>query len=565
MEDPGFLREVAVVLIAALVGGALAHLLRLPLLVGYLLTGIAVGPHTPGLIADEHTVNMIANLGVVLLMFAVGVQFSLGELAEARVASLLGGGLQIVTTLLLGVGVGMTLGWSAYGGLFLGCALALSSTAVMMRILEERGELSTQHGTLMLGIGVVQDLSLVLMVAVLPAVATLSLSVSALAGVGLALGRAALFLGVLFLLAVSVVPALMDRVVRTGSRELLLLAVVGLSLSAAAVAEVAGLSLALGAFLAGLMLSESPYSHDVLQLIRPLRDVFASLFFVAVGMLLDPGFVVRHWVAVAAVVSAVLVGKPLLTLLALLPSRLPKRTLVMTSLGLAQTGEFSFVLATYGTSRGLIPQEIGSVILASALLTLLAAPFLFQLGAALHPEVPREPGESPAEAPGADLHQSRPAALVLGCGRIGHLVSDALRAQGVSQLVVDLDPHAAAQRRERGVPVLLGDASQPQVLAQAVAPETRLAVVALPDAAAAGMAIRRLRELKPDLAIIARVHRGVDADALRRLGADAVIHAEFEAGAEMVRQGLLHLGIGENEVGSYVDALRERRYALPAA
>lgn len=374
----GFLREVGVALAAALVGGLSARALGLPVLVGYLLAGLAVGPHTPGLVADAATVASVADLGVALLMFAVGTQFSLAELRHVGRVAVVGGGFQIAVTTLLGTLLGIALGWGATAGLFLGCALTLSSTAVMLKVLEERGELGTSHGRAMLGILVMQDLAVVPMVVLLPALAAVGgADGAAWTGIGMALGKALLFLGGTVLMATRVAPALMDRVARTGSRELFLLTAMCLCLGAGYAADRMGLGLPLGAFLAGMVLSESGFAQEVLAQIRPLRDVFAALFFVSVGMLLDPGFVLERWPVVAAVVATILVGKPVATLAGLRLAGVGGRTATLASLGLAQIGEFSFVLATLGTAKGLVPPEVAGVILAAALLTILATPLVY--------------------------------------------------------------------------------------------------------------------------------------------------------------------------------------------
>ncbi len=353
-HSPGveFLGDVGIALVAALIGGLVARALRLPVLTGYLLAGVLIGPHTPGFIADGRVVLGVANLGVALLMFAVGVQFSLDELKHVRRTALIAGGTQIVGTILLGILIGLAFGWGLYGGTFLGCALALSSTAVMLKVLEERGELGSAHGGVMLGILVVQDLSLILMVVLLPAFAAFSSDgAAALAGVGTALLKALLFLLVTLLLATRGVPALLDRAARTGSRELFLLMVVSMCLIASFAAERLGLGIALGAFLAGIVVSESSYSHEVFSQVRPLRDVFASLFFVSVGMLLDPAFLAANWPLVATVVIAIVVGKALLVMLPLYRLGWHGRTVVVSGLGLAQIGEFSSCSRPWGRRR----------------------------------------------------------------------------------------------------------------------------------------------------------------------------------------------------------------------
>jgi CPA2 family monovalent cation:H+ antiporter-2 len=575
--SPGveFLGEVGVVLVAALLGGIVARALRLPVLIGYLVAGALIGPHTPGFIADETTVRTVADLGVALLMFAVGVQFSLDELNHVRRIALVGGGAQIVGTILLGLGLGVLFGWGVYGGLFLGCALALSSTAVMLKVLEERGELGSAHGGVMLGILVVQDLSLILMVVLLPALAAFGGGAGnaggALAGVGSALLKALLFLLVTVLLSTRGVPALLDRVARTQSRELFVLTIVCLCLVAGYVADRMGLGHALGAFLAGIVVSESSYAHEVFSQVRPLRDVFASLFFVSVGMLLDPAFLFANAAVIAAVVLAILVGKTLITMVPLYLLRCQGRTVVLAGLGLAQIGEFSFVLATAGSAQGLIPAEIANVILSSALVTLLLAPFLFGAAGGLYARlngVPalsrwlnRPAADATAVGPAVDAAAGGPPrVLILGAGRVGRYVSDALRAKRVPHVVVDYDAGAVARLHANGVPVVYGDATSPNVLARAMPDTAEMAIIALPEAAATQIAVRELKALAPDLPVVVRVHRGVDIPRARAAGAAAVIHAEFEAGTEMIRQGLDRLGFPDPEVDAYIESVRQHRY-----
>jgi CPA2 family monovalent cation:H+ antiporter-2 len=566
-----FLGEVGLVLVAALVGGLVARALRLPVLIGYLIAGVVVGPHTPGFTADEQAVRTVADLGVALLMFAVGVHFSLEELNHVRKTALAGGGTQIVGTIIIGLLLGLAFGWGVYGGLFLGCALALSSTAVMLKILEEKGELGTSHGTVMLGILVVQDLSLVLMIVLLPALAAFQQQgVAALTTVGIALLKAIAFLAVTVLLATKGAPALMDRVARTGSRELFLLTVVCLCLLAGYTAESMGLGLALGAFLAGIVVSESGFAHEVFGQIRPLRDVFASIFFVSVGMLLDPSFLLAHWAQVAAVVVAILVGKSLVTMIPLHMLGWQGKTVVLTGLGLAQIGEFSFVLATVGSERGLVNQDVAGVILSSALVTILLAPFVFSSAGPLYQAAVRIPtfarflnqqtDERATASPGNCEEGIPPRVIILGAGRVGRYVSDALRAKSVPHVIVDFDLNASARLRDNGVNVVFGDVTSESVLEKTSPSCAELAVIALPEAATTEMAVRLLKHMAPGLPVVARVHRGNDIPRLRAAGADAVIHAEFEAGTEMIRQGLDRLGFSDNDVDTYIEQVRQHRY-----
>jgi len=567
MGDTSLLTNLAIVVAVALMGGLLARWVGLPPLLGYLLAGVAIGPHTPGFIADEHAVHGVAHLGVALLMFAVGTHFSLGELRAMRRIALVGGGLQILGTILLGFLVGLALGWGAYGSLFLGCALSLSSTAVMMRVLEERGELGTGHGGAMLAVLVVQDLSLVLMVLLLPSLSEVAAhGAGALAEVGGSLVKAVVSVGLTLVLALRGVPYLLDRVVRTGSQELFLLTVVCICLVAAYLSHLAGLSLEIGAFLAGLVISESDYAHEVFSQVRPLRDLFASIFFVSVGMLLDPAFVLRNGLPILCVVLTIVVGKALIAALAVYTAGCHGRTAVLVGLGLAQVGEFSFVLTGLGQERKLIEADISGVVLASALATILLTPFIYGSGAPLYTRLNAQPvlsrllnrraGEehaAPKESPAADV-------LILGSGRVGRYVSDALRAMEVSHVIVEYDPAAVARMRAVGVPVIYGDATSDVVLAQACPEQARLAVVALPEAGMTVMAVRTLKRLAPQLQVVGRVHRGNDIPPVRAAGADAVIHAEFEAGTEMIRQTLDRIGFPDPTVDRYLEDVRQHRY-----
>jgi CPA2 family monovalent cation:H+ antiporter-2 len=568
MHDHAFLLSVGVALAAALVGGFLARLIRLPPLIGYLLAGIVIGPYTPGIIADKAAVEPVANLGVVLLMFAVGLQFSMKELLHVRRTALIAGGVQILGTIGLGLIIGIALKWSVYGSLFLGCAIALSSTAVLMRILEDRGEVGAPHGAIMLGIAVVQDLSLILMVALLPSLGPgqsgdKSLFVTA----GMAALKAATLLIVAIMLAQKVVPFVLRIAARAGSRELFVLAVIVLCLGAAIGAELTGLGMPLGAFLAGMVVSESDYAHEVLSQVRPLRDIFSSLFFVSVGMLLDLRFFMNHWPAVMLVVFAIVIGKMLLTAIPVWMLGWHGSTAIRSGTGLAQIGEFSFVLATMGSSQGLIPVEISSVILTSALVTLLLAPLTYQIGPPLNEWLEGSPKLSnlmkhgdKLEPVSADHSSEKARVIVLGYGRVGRYVSDALLTKGISHVIVDLDSNAIERCKLAGAPVVYGDASSHTVLERVGIKTADLVVITLPDVAATIMATRAIREVDANVPIIARLHRGVTIPEVRKAGATAVVHAEFEAGTEMIRQGLGTLGLDGSEIETYIADVRQHRY-----
>lgn len=561
-----FLLNVGVALVAGLVGGLAARLLRLPVLLGYLAAGVVVGPHTPGVFAHPDSVQAVANLGVALLMFAVGVQFSLHELVAIRGVAVPAGVAQIALTAALGLGIGHLLGWPLHGSVVLGFIIALSSTAVMMRLLEERGELGSAHGSAMLGIAVVQDLSVVAMVALLPLLSPTSGPDAGFRSLAVTLGRTALFLAGTLLLSLRGVPYLLHRVAMLGSRELFLIAVVVICLGAAILAEMAGLGLPLGAFIAGLVISESDYAEDVLSQVRPLRDVFASLFFVSVGMLLNPAVVSRHATEVALVVGAIVIGKGLITAAATMAAGTHGRTAILSGMGMAQIGEFSFVLAGMAVARGILETQQASVILASALVTILVSPLLFHVAGPTYAGLSRVgPLKGLLNRGGAVLALDEPTCVggrvvVLGYGRVGRSVSTALCRKQVAHVVVDYDGRAVDAARRAGVPVVYGDASSDLVLRKAAVDCAEVAVVALPEADTTAMTVRLLKRLNPTLTVVARVHRGIDVVEVRAAGADVVVQAEFEAAVEMVRQGFERLGFAHTEVDAYLDDLRESRY-----
>lgn len=566
MSEYGFLTNVAGALMAALVGGLAARALRLPVLVGYLAAGLVVGPYTPGILADQESTYSVAKFGAALLMFAVGVQLSLREMAAVRSTALGGGSVQVFGTILLGMVLGGLFGWGLYGGLFLGCAMSLTSTTVMMRVLEERGEVGEGHGAVMLGVSVLQDISLVVMVALLPALAQLSTNgMAALGNVGISVVRALFLVTVTLYCALRGVPYVLEAVARTGVRELFVLTVVCLCLGAAYGAVLAGLSLEIGAFLAGIAISESRYAHEVLAQVRPLRDLFASMFFVSVGMLLDPAFLWMHLPEVLAVVTAIIVGKGLISFFAVYAFGWHGRTALLAGLGLAQIGEFSFVLAAIGSDRGLIPLEVSNVILSAALLSILLAPFVYALAMPLYRRLNALPAVSRflnrARREDASVDMENPArVIILGSGRVGRHISETLRARGVPHIVVDYNTRVVGHRRRAGVTTLFGDASSEEVLVRTNPGQADLAVVTLPDPGATEAAVRLLKRLAPDLPVLVRVHRGPDIAKVRAAGADGVVHSEFEAAMRLVQDTMDRLGVPHDAIEDHIQDLRTRRY-----
>jgi monovalent cation:H+ antiporter-2, CPA2 family len=367
--------NVAVACGIALAGGLVAHWLRQPVIVGYLLSGMLIGPFTPGFIGDREQIAALAEVGIIFLMFALGIEFSLKELGQVRNVAILGTIIQIALLIAAGVGLGAWLGWPPAQGLFFGGVIAISSTMVILKTLIDRGEVTSRHGRVLLGMLIVQDLAVVLLIVVLPGL--VSGSADALGGLGLTVVKAAAFIGATLFLGARVVPRLMTHVERLGSAELFLLTAAVLALGSAAISALLGLSPALGAFMGGLLLTESEFDHRVVAEVIPMRNLFATLFFVSVGMLIDPWFILNNLAAVAGLALIIMLAKALLTFVAIVPFRLGSKTAVFASLGMIQIGEFSYVLARTGQQVGAISETLNSLILTSSVITIIVTPMAF--------------------------------------------------------------------------------------------------------------------------------------------------------------------------------------------
>ena len=529
------LANVAVAVVVALCGGLLAHRLRQPAIVGYLLAGVAIGPFTPGFIGDREQIAALAEVGVIFLMFALGIEFSLAELARMRHVALLGTALQVALTLGAGLGLGAVLGWPAGEALFFGGVIAISSTMVILKVLLERGEVASHHGRVLLSMLIVQDLAVVLLVVLLPRLA---------AGGGvdvpdllLTVGKALGFVVATLALGARVVPVLLARVERLGSPELFLLAAVALALGTASVSALLGLSPALGAFLGGLLLTETEFDHRVVAEVVPMRNLFATLFFVSIGMLIDPAFVLANLPAVLGLAAFIAVAKAVLAGLAVLPFRLGARTTAFTALGLLQIGEFSYVLAQAGRAAGVVSAELHSLILTSSVVTIVLTPAAF----ALAPSV----GRLLARAPGLGVHLGATTAapevrvalsghaLVIGYGRVGSAVVRGVRAAGHPVGVIEEDVHLVRHLQAEGLVAVYGDATYANVLAAGHPERATAIVVAVPDAGTARAVVHAARRANPTVPILARADRAEDEGALRSAGASGVIAPE-QAGAVLL-------------------------------
>ena len=544
----------------ALILGLVAVRLKLPALVGYLIAGVIIGPATPGFVADLELSQQLAEIGVMLLMFGVGLHFSLADLLAVRRIALPGAIAQIAVATALGVAVASLWGWSFGAGIVFGLALSVASTVVLLRALESRGALESINGRIAVGWLVVEDLAMVLVLVLLPALSGWlggaqdgmpagSGSRDLLTALAVTLGKVAVFVVLMLVVGARAFPWLLWQVARTGSRELFTLCViaaaVGIAYGAAAIFDV---SFALGAFFAGMVLRESSLSHRAADESLPLRDAFSVLFFVSVGMLFDPAMLVQEPVRVLVVVAIIILGKTLAAFLIVLAFRYPLNTALTVSASLAQIGEFSFILAGLGVSLNLLPVEGRNLILAGSIISIALNPLVFS---AIEPlqtwirtrsklaRAMERPNDPLAELP-TTVEQSRLTGhvLLVGYGRVGQRIADALIEKGIALVVAEQNRDIVERLRARGIAAVSGDGSDPAVLIQAHVARAQMLVIAVPDTFRARKMVDIARALNPDIETVVRAHTDEEAALLRKEGAGQVFMGEHELALGMTRHVL---------------------------
>ena len=562
MNELELITIMALAIAAALVGSIAARRLRQPVLLGYLLAGFAIGPFGLGLVGDLEQVQALAGIGVIFLLFALGLKFSLGELRRIGRVATLGGTIQIVVTAGLGLAVGKLLGWPLSQAIGFGFLIAVSSTVIILKTLMERGELDSVHGRIMIGYLLVEDLAVVPMMIILPTLGEPSRDLlPMLSSVAL---KVIIFLVVMLFLGRWVVPWLIRRVMGIRSKELFLLFVLTSCLGAAYAAHMAGMSPAIGAFIAGLVISESDFAHQALGDITPLRDMFAAIFLVSIGMLMNPYFVADNLVILSIIVLTVVLGKfiifPIITWL----FGYSGKTALLVGAGMPQIGEFSFIMAVVGVEAGVISEHLYSLIIASAIITMVLTPFNLKLMSGLYPKLYRVKGigqwlaSRTEPSPIARGHKLFDHVVVCGLGRVGGNLAGMLQQLGFPYLVIDLDPRVISTLRSRGIPCLHGDAGNAEVLSKAGLPEARVFVLTIPDPLATRLAIENALRINPKLDIVARTHSDLELDFLRGLGASELVQPEFEASLEIIRHVLHRLGLPDAEIQHWLDAIREK-------
>ena len=559
------LRDLAIIFAGSLLVILVFHRLKLPALPGFIVAGVLLGPNALGLVSDVHQVESLAEVGVILLLFTIGIEFSLSRLREMGRQVVVGGGAQVLLTVGLSAGLAVGLGLAWPVAVLLGFLVALSSTAIVLKGLADKGEIDTPHGRLATGVLIFQDLCVVPMMLVLPYLAGGS---GGGAGVAWALIKAGLVVAGVLVLARTVVPRALSEIVKTRSRELFLIAVILVGTLTALGTAAAGASLALGAFLAGLVISESDYGHQAMAELLPFRDVFISLFFVTVGMLVQVAFLRDHPALALVGVAAIMGGKSVLAALGPAVLGYSGRVALLAGLAVSQIGEFSFVLARQGRGTGLLPEGLYQTFLAVAVLTMLVTPFALQSAPALLDALERLipldrllPGFRPQVLTpvGEPLTDH---VIVAGYGLNGRNLAAALRSIRAPYLIVELNAQTVRQARARGEPAFYGDATREEILRGLGAERARMLVVAISDPAATRRMVRVARGLNPRIHIIARTRYVVEMPELTRLGADVVIPEEFETSIEIFARVLAHYGVPHGDIERLVGEIRGSHYEV---
>ena len=565
--------DLVTVVVAAFLGGVAARALRAPPVLGYLAMGMIIGPYVAGrtgdewlhfaTVADVDTVHKLAEIGVVLLVFAIGIEISFRELLSLGKVIVIGGILQIGVTAALLTPMGLFLGMDMTTAIILGMVGALSSTMVVLKTLTDRGEIHSLHGRLLTGFLLMQDLVFILMIAMLPALDGGGGAVNALREAGWGVLKTVVVIGGVVFLGIKVMPLVMNRITLLGSREVFVLMVMAIVFAISGLTNFVGLSAALGAFVAGLLLSESDIGHWALAEVAPLRDIFAALFFASLGMLTDPVFIFYHWGDVLAVIGAAVVIKFVVTALIVRFAGYLPSTALLTGVGMGQIGEFSFILVAGALALGVVEQSFHSLIVVSAVLTMAAGPPSISWGSKLVTVMSRRFRVLRPYRIGDPHGEERPRqtfghVVICGLGRVGSLVAQEMQEHNVPFTVVDLDPRTLDEWRANGYHTVLGSSDREEVLRAARVPQAGLMVVTTGDPVSVELTAYQALQLQPELDIVARVRARSEGEHLQKMGVQEVVWPEMEAGLEIVRHSLSRYQTPDYEVDRVVYQLRER-------
>ncbi len=565
MHDMPLLINITLALTVAFFGGVIARRLGLPTIVGYLLAGIIIGPFTPGFVGDADTIRQLAELGVIFLMFGVGLHFSFTDLWRMRDIAIPGALIQTALASLLGFGLSQLWGWTIYAGIVLGLAISVASTVVLLRGLMDNSLLNTSHGQAAVGWLVMEDILSVLILVLMPLLEAGSGSFD-WQKLGIILVKAAVFVVLMFFAGARLIPWLLERIAHTRSRELFILVILTVTLGTAmAAAELFGVSLALGAFMAGAIVSQSRLSHQVGADVFAFREAFSVLFFVSVGMLVNPTFLWHNLGQVASLTFLVVIGKAIIVILMGLLFPRPARTFLVIALGLSQIGEFSFILGEGGLSLGFLDANQYSLILAASLISITINPFMYKLLPGLERTLKHLPGfwnklEAHFPLPEIPKESMFNHVVIIGYGRIGKNLVDILVSLSIPILVIESDSEQIATLSRNKIPTLYGDASNSEIIRNAYLEQASLLVTTVPDEPSAMMIVAAARDINPSIPIFARAATEEGMRQMTELGANYVVHPELEGGLELIYHALLDLDFPLTEVHQYAEAIRRDHY-----
>ncbi len=554
----GIATDIILLVLAAFFCGLLMQRLRQPLILGYILAGVILGPHTGGLtITEIHDIERLAEIGVALLLFALGLEFSHKDLKPVKYIALIGTPLQIGLTIALGFGIGRMMGWDLKTSIWFGALISLSSTMVLLKTLMNQGWLGTLSSKVMIGMLIVQDLAVVPLLILLPLMNDPAAGMSQL---GLAALKAAAFLLCMFVLGTRLLPWLLRRITRLGSRELFLLSIIAIGLGIGYATYAVGLSFAFGAFVAGMVLNESDYGHQALSDIIPLRDVFGLLFFASVGMLIDPGFLIDHFGSILVLVVLVSLGKGLIFAGIARVFRYGNVIPIAVALGLFQVGEFSFVLAQVGVSTKSISVELYNLVLTTAVLTMVLTPIVSTQTARLYALKKRWFQKEPLESINFPDKGFRGHVVIAGGGRVGTQIAQTLHRLAIPFVLIELDQRRVEQAHHAGFAVVYGDASHEVVMEAASVASAALLVVTIPGIVESTTIITHAKRLNKNLAVVARLSDPDFFAVFSDLAVTDLVYPELEAGLEMTRQVLLALRIPVTEIQRHTEMLRQEYF-----
>ena len=555
----GIATDLILLVVTAFFSGLLMQRLGQPLILGYILTGIAFGPYTGGFaLTSVNEIELLAEIGVALLLFALGLEFSLKDLKPVKKIALIGTPIQIILTIGMGYGIGQLMGWDAKSSLWLGALVSLSSTMVLLKTLMNQGWLGTLSSKVMVGMLIVQDLAVVPLIVLLPMLNDPSLGWISLE---LAILKTVVFLAGMILFGTRLLPLIMRYIAHLGSRELFLLAITAIGLGVGYLTYLVGLSFAFGAFVAGMVLSESDYGHQALSDIIPVRDLFGLLFFASVGMLLNPGFLLDHWKQVLMLVLIVSLGKGIIFALLARIFKYGNVVPLAVGLGLFQVGEFSFVLAQVGVSTNSISHEVYSLVLTTAIITMFLTPIISGQTAHLYALSKRWFQHEPLDTINYPKSGLRNHVIIVGGGRVGFRIAQVLKRLSVPMLIIELDQLRVERAKHADIPVIYGNASHEVVLEAAETPSARLLIITSPEVVIAQAIVENARKVNSEIQVVARAPGVEFLEEFKKLNISEVVIPEFEAGLEMARKALVHLHIPAAKIQHYTESLRQDLFA----